>query len=218
MNSSGGVFPLTGTWAIEENAARRALQVLEKIDLAAHGQNAAAVTVAENRVEYAVTEAGTAVIALEGPLTKRPHSLQEVFGGLRTVLAARAIRQATQDPNVRSILLAIDSPGGTTAGTADLAGEVRRAAQRKPTWAYASDDCCSAAYWVASQASQIWANETALVGSIGTLLIVEDTSRRAEGQGDGACDRNGAVQGARARRARRSRWSSLPRCVGWWRG
>ena len=40
---------------------------------------------------------------------------------------------AAADPDVESILLRIDSPGGTAAGTAELALEVRAAAKKKTT-------------------------------------------------------------------------------------
>jgi signal peptide peptidase SppA len=106
------------------------------------------------------------------------------FGGTSTALAGQAIRQAAADPNVSGILLHIDSPGGTVAGTADLAREVRDAKRRKPVWAHVADMAASAAYWVASQADQIYANApTALVGSIGTVLTVYDQSAAAEAQG-----------------------------------
>jgi signal peptide peptidase SppA len=124
-----------------------------------------------------------AVIPLSGTLMKG----MPFFSGTSTVAARQAIRDASADPTVSAILLAIDSPGGTVAGTADLAADVR-AAQRgknaKPVWAHVDDLAASAAYWGASAAGAVYANsDTALVGSIGTVLTMYDLSKKAEAEG-----------------------------------
>ena len=55
---------------------------------------------------------------------------------------------------------------------------------RKPVYAFAEDTTASAAYWVASQAAKVYANNrTAKVGSIGTLLYLYDLSGMAEKEG-----------------------------------
>jgi signal peptide peptidase SppA len=106
------------------------------------------------------------------------------FRGTSTVEVGNAVDRAAADPNVSGILLEIDSPGGTVAGTEALAGKVRAARRKKPVWAAIEDLGASAAYWVASQANSIYAtSKTALVGSVGTVLTVYDVSKAAEGQG-----------------------------------
>lgn len=122
---------------------------------------------------------GTAVIPIAGPMMKA----RSKFGGTSTVDTRRLVRMAAEDDSVSSILLHIDSPGGTVAGTADLATDVRNAAKQKPTWSYIEDMGASAAYWIASQTSKIVANQTALVGSIGTVTMLVDSSGKAEKEG-----------------------------------
>jgi signal peptide peptidase SppA len=118
---------------------------------------------------------------LTGTLQKAVSSMSD---GTSTVEARRQIRQAAQDPDVGAILLAIDSPGGTVAGTADLAADVLAARKSKPVWAFADDLCASAAYWAGASADRLFANDrTALVGSIGTLSVVYDLSGAAEQAG-----------------------------------
>jgi signal peptide peptidase SppA len=124
----------------------------------------------------------TAVVKLTGTLMKQQSSL----GGnnTSTIAARRAIRSAAADPNVSGILLAIDSPGGTVAGTADLAADVKAASRKKPVIAHIDDLGASAAYWIASQADAVYANTpTALVGSIGTVLSITDSSGAGEKSG-----------------------------------
>lgn len=120
---------------------------------------------------YAV-HSGVAVIPMAGPIMKAKSK----YGGCSSIDVRRAIRKAVLDEQVDAILLHIDSPGGTVAGTADLAADVKAADARKPVYAHIDDLGASAAYWVASQARRITANPTGEVGSIGTMLVLADTS------------------------------------------
>lgn len=163
-----------GVWAIEDRRFRALAERFSPIGLAAH------VAESEPRAIRSAASSsgdGIAIIELRGPLMKQAGSLGE---GSSTVAARRAIRQAAADPAVRGIMLVIDSPGGTVAGTKELADEVAAVAARKPVHAYIEDLGASAAYWVASQASRVLANETALVGCIGTFAVLVDSSARAE--------------------------------------
>ena len=77
----------------------------------------------------------------------------------------------------------MDSPGGQVAGVQELADEVHDTDWVKPVHAHLDDLGASAAYWVASQARRVTANQTAQVGSIGVLAVVEDTAGMAEQEG-----------------------------------
>ena len=105
------------------------------------------------------------------------------FGGTSTLEIRQQIRSAVKDSNIEKILLKIDSPGGSVAGTAELAEEVAKAAEMKFVHAHVEDLTASAAFWVASQANIITANKTAEIGSIGTFTVIEDTSGKAERDG-----------------------------------
>ena len=69
------------------------------------------------------------------------------FGGASTIRVRRQIREARQDEDVEAILLVVDSPGGTVAGTDELAREVGRAAEEKIVHAHIDDLGASAAFW-----------------------------------------------------------------------
>lgn len=119
---------------------------------------------------------GLALLPISGPMFKGFSKFSEA----NSAELRRAVREAGQSADVKGLLLVIDSPGGTVAGTDDLAAEVAAAAARKPVHAYIEDLGASAAYWVASQALRVTANPTAEVGSIGTVAVVEDSSGAAE--------------------------------------
>jgi signal peptide peptidase SppA len=124
-------------------------------------------------------DGGMAVFMIDGPLQKFDSSM----GGTNTVRLRQAVRNATNDPNISGILLRSDSPGGTVAGTKDLADAVAAARAAKPVYAQVEDMTASAAYWIVSQATKVYANETALIGSIGTMIEVADTSKAYEAAG-----------------------------------
>jgi len=122
---------------------------------------------------------GVARISIIGMMTKGVSS----FGGTSTIRTRQALRKAVSDEAVEAILLSIDSPGGTVAGCPDLAADVVKAGKQKPLYAHIDDQGASAAYYVAAGAERITANANALIGSLGTVLVLEDSSAKAEKDG-----------------------------------
>jgi signal peptide peptidase SppA len=123
---------------------------------------------------------GIAVIAINGPMMKHASSFSS---SVSTVEIRRLLHALEHDPAILGIILRIESPGGTVSGTKELADDIARINERKPIVAFCEDLTASAAYWVASQAGTIYANPTALVGSIGTYCVVMDSSGMAEKEG-----------------------------------
>ena len=90
---------------------------------------------------------------------------------------------ARDDPEVKAILLDIDSPGGESGGVFDLADRIRAATLVKPVWAVANDMAFSAAYALASAAQKVYVSRTGGVGSIGVIAIHVDQSLRDAQEG-----------------------------------
>ena len=70
----------------------------------------------------------------------------------------------------RAVIVHIDSPGGTTAGSEQLFGALRELQSKKPMVVVVDGLAASGAYIAALSADHIIANETSLVGSIGVLF------------------------------------------------
>jgi signal peptide peptidase SppA len=120
---------------------------------------------------------GIAYIDIKGTMMQNPDVFDRIFyGATDTAEIEAAVRAATTDSEVDQIVLDIDSPGGAVSGTPELGRAVAAAQEVKPVSAYCSGMCASAAYWVASQAGRIVANETSLVGSIGVRMLLHDYS------------------------------------------
>jgi signal peptide peptidase SppA len=128
---------------------------------------------------YTLVSGGVAIVPIIGPMFKGEAS----WGYTDQNEIRMHIRNAVHDQQVNAIMLLIDSPGGSVAGTMDLADEVRAAGKIKPTMAYAEDLMASAAMWVGAAANEVYANASALIGSIGVVTSVVDMSKALEGAG-----------------------------------
>lgn len=171
-----GIF---GLWAVESIQFRGLVSMLNRTDLTAIATAAPTQRAERQRSQFEHSD-GVAVIDLVGVMVKHPTLFGMFFQEAVTTEIRGQLRAAVDNRAIESIILHIDSPGGLVAGTADLAEEVRRAAGRKRTIAFIEDMGASGAYWVASQASKIFVNPTALVGSIGVLSVLVDESKLAD--------------------------------------
>lgn len=121
----------------------------------------------------------TAEVSVQGVLTKAPDFLAMLFGGGNTTYSEiiSAVAAAEQDPSVKEIVLAIDSPGGSIDGLFDTVEALQNT--KKPMRAVVANLAASAAYALASQADTITAaNRAVRVGSIGVVasFFVDDST------------------------------------------
>lgn len=130
-------------------------------------------------------QGGVAILPIDGVIGKKMNLFTRISGGVSTDLVGREFDRAMADPQVKSIILAIDSPGGTIDGTPNLAEKVFRArGQGKEIVAFTDGTMASAAYWIGSAADAVYAsNETNVVGSIGVVTSHTDYSRAEEQSG-----------------------------------
>jgi signal peptide peptidase SppA len=126
---------------------------------------------------------GVAVLPMEGVIARKMNLVSQISGGTSSQFIIRDIAAANADPQVHSIILAIDSPGGTVDGTQSMADAI--AGSKKPICSLASGQMCSAAYWAGSAASGgVFITEsTTLVGSIGVVATHTDISTAQERSG-----------------------------------
>lgn len=121
---------------------------------------------------------GVAVIPVHGTLVRRTVGLEAESGLTSYAALAAQLDAALASPDVRAILLDVDSPGGESGGVFDLADRIRAAAKVKPVWAVANDMAFSAAYALACAASKVFVSRTGGVGSIGVIAMHVDQSER----------------------------------------
>ncbi len=114
-----------------------------------------------------------AIIDLDGTLANQAES--SLLGGIGenpVSLAAEKLDVAANDPEVKAVVLRINSPGGTVTASDILYQEIRhfREATRKPVVAMCMDVTASGGYYAACAADEIVAERTSIVGSIGVIM------------------------------------------------
>jgi signal peptide peptidase SppA len=134
-----------------------------------------------SRVKPGPKSGRVARVPIFGAISHRDSFWSQFFGGGATVERLTAtLREMGSDPAIGTVLLEVDSPGGTVSGVPELAAEVRTLRESKRVVALVNSLAASAAYWVASQADEIVATPEALIGSIGVFTIHEDYSAALE--------------------------------------
>jgi len=120
------------------------------------------------RKPYALQE-GVAIIDIAGLLANEPSLFDAImFGATAYGQILDEVEQAIADPEVRAVLLRVNSPGGDSENAFETAAALAELARRKPFWAVADNSMFSAAYLLATAAQRIYVPEfTGGAGSIG---------------------------------------------------
>ena len=126
---------------------------------------------------------GIAVIDISGPLINGQAGIMRLFGALGYGDIEQAVAEIATDKSVKSVLLRIDSGGGSVNGVSDAGDAIRNLAAIKPVWSFTDGGMMSAAYWLGSSADQVFASKTAQVGSVGTLMVHTEVTKKLEAEG-----------------------------------
>ena len=116
---------------------------------------------------------GMAIITASGILTKAGYYdwwKEERVGGYRGM--EKALDAAMSDDEIRNVVLLIDTPGGSVDGLSAMGRAIYDARDAKPIYAIIDGMCCSAGYYLASQCTRIIAPSDAIIGSIGTKIML----------------------------------------------
>lgn len=130
-----------------------------------------------NRKNLPQPRAGSvAILPIYGVLAPRMNQISEMSGGTTFEKLSQQLKAAMGDKSIKTVVLDIDSPGGSVAGNGEFAREVMAARTKKPIVAQIQYTGASAAYHIAAAATEIVAAPSARVGSIGTYTIHNDLS------------------------------------------
>lgn len=157
-------------WAITETALNNILTIASRQNESIEVVSAKLGRELDNSYITEIRE-GAAVIPVVGPLFRYANIFTAISGASSYEILAKDFTSALENPDVHSIILDIDSPGGEVNGCAEFASMIFEARGKKPIIAYASGDAASGAYWIASACDQIIASETSMLGSIGVVAV-----------------------------------------------
>ena len=92
------------------------------------------------------------------------------IGGLST---ADLVRQATQDDDVKAIVLRVNSPGGSVLGSELVRDQLRLAREQgKPVVVSMGDVAASGGYWISMASDAVLADPATITGSIGVFAML----------------------------------------------
>ena len=109
----------------------------------------------------------------DGESVSNPFTGSLTVGAETFILAARALRE---DPNVKSVVLRVDSPGGSVTAADAMWRELSRLAEAKPLFVTMGDIAASGGYYVAAPGRRIFAGADTITGSIGIFVGKFDLS------------------------------------------
>lgn len=125
----------------------------------------------------------TMIIPIHGIIGNRLSSMEIACGGCDLKALHELLDVAASMPLVNRVILDVDSLGGTVTGVPEAADAIADLADSKEVFAFTETLMCSAAYWLASQATEIFCTGSARVGSIGVYSIFEDWSEALKKEG-----------------------------------
>jgi signal peptide peptidase SppA len=140
---------------------------------------------AANGKRSAASPGSVAVIPISGIISQRMSMMSQISGAGGTSIErlTAQFRQALGDTNCKAIVFDVDSPGGSVEGVPELASEIVNARKQKPISAVVNSMACSAAYWLASAASEMVCTPSGQAGSIGVYMMHQDESKALENEG-----------------------------------
>lgn len=126
-------------------------------------------------------QSGIAVLNISGVLNYRAGMFADSSGGQSIERTQTEFRNLLAREDVGSIVLNIDSPGGSVAGIMEFADEIATA--KKKVVAIANPTAASAAFWLFSAASEKYVIPSGQVGSVGVIAVHQDSSEAEEKAG-----------------------------------
>lgn len=136
----------------------------------------------ENAVNGTIQQ-GVGVLPIYGPIFGKANMMTEMSGATSLEAFRKDFASMLADPSVKSIILDIDSPGGTSEMVKTTGDEIFAARGTKPVAAFANSTAGSAAYWLGSQAEKFYTSPDGMVGSVGAYTVHEDQSGKDAQQG-----------------------------------
>jgi signal peptide peptidase SppA len=170
-------------WAIHPPVFDALVSLLRRHEAGEKAENTGA-TVKASREQAPVIDGEFAIVPVRGVLARYADQINGACqdAGRSAESLQRDLLALEADPNIKTIVLQLDTPGGTVAGTAET-GDVIRSLS-KHTIAFVDGQCASAGYWLASQCDEIViGSSTSEVGSIGVITAYVDATKAQDKEG-----------------------------------
>lgn len=155
-----------------------ALQAAEARKLADPKFSASADYSAEVMSQIYSVQQNVGVISIKGSLVEGSAGYGVFYGQTGYDDIRAALVAAVSNSDVKAILLDVSSGGGQVSGVDDTAQLISRVNNVKPVVTYTGSTMGSAALWLGASANHTVAGKTAIVGSLGVIMVHLDRSRQ----------------------------------------
>lgn len=117
-----------------------------------------------------------AVVPVQGALAYNPDPWEMIYNGVEDSRnVCKMLETCKADPDVKGVLLRMDTPGGMMLGGVEISDAVAALVKYgKPVVTHIGGMGCSLGYLIAAPSSEIIASRSAIVGSIGVISSVVD--------------------------------------------
>lgn len=100
--------------------------------------------------------------------------------GISSSRTVKLLWDLDKDPNVKAIVLRVNSPGGSAYGSEQICHVVQKVKKHKPIVASFGGCAASGGYYLASNADMIFSDHTTITGSIGVIAMVPNAKDLAD--------------------------------------
>ncbi len=117
----------------------------------------------------AVVQPSVGIIEVSGAISDSGAStlLGGTAGGARQFI--RQTEAARQDPQIKAVVIRVNSPGGSASASQEMYEAVMRLRAEKPVICSMGDVAASGGYYTAAACNKIYANRATTTGSIGVI-------------------------------------------------
>lgn len=92
--------------------------------------------------------------------------------GIASTTLCKHIREARTDDKIKTIVLRVNSPGGSALASEEIWREVDLASKKKKVYVSMGNLAASGGYYISSAADRIFADPTTITGSIGVFGVI----------------------------------------------
>jgi protease-4 len=118
-----------------------------------------------------------AILPLKGEIISAKESRSEwKSGSIDSYAVENILEEWKSNPNIKAILLEIDSPGGSATDSERIHQALKSIGKTIPVYSFLSNTCASGGYYIACAGKKIYSSKIGIVGSIGTIMMRFDLS------------------------------------------
>lgn len=119
---------------------------------------------------------GVGILPVGGPIFGKANLMTNFSGATSLESFQQDLRTMLADDTVGSIIMDMDTPGGTSDLVEEVGDEIFNSRGIKPIYASVNTMCGSAGLWLATQANKVFSTPSGSIGSLGAYTAHKDQS------------------------------------------